>query len=174
KIDITNVLLRISDSLAYGAASRHVYGVINDPDNHRKLFVKGKNNLAPAEQKTLAFSFDEREVGISKRTGLPIRRPYVVGHSDPGDTTASEALQAAAESKSPSARDDAKHFLEALLSNGPVGSNDVHEAARENGVSLRTLRRAQKELGVDVKQDGPIDEKGHRTCRWHLPAMGAE
>ena len=30
KLDMTNVLLRISDSLAYGAASRHVYAVVND------------------------------------------------------------------------------------------------------------------------------------------------
>src|SRR5262249_55048131 len=128
KIDITNVLLRISDSLAYGAAARHVYGIVDDPDNHRKLLVKGKNNLARAEQKTLAFGFDEREVGASKRTGLPIRAPYIVWHPDPVDITASEALQAAAESKSPSARESAKLFLEALLSNGPVGSKDVLEA----------------------------------------------
>src|SRR5262245_45891727 len=120
KIDITNVLLRISDSLAYGAASRRVYGVINDPPNHRKLFVKGKNNLAPPEQKTLTFGFSEREVGTDKRTGEPIRAPYIVWHSDPVDITASEAMQAAAESKSPGARDTAKRFLEALLSVGPV------------------------------------------------------
>ena len=118
KIDITNVLLRISDSLAYGAAARHVYGVIDDPDKHRKLFVKGKNNLAPRDQKTLAFSFDDREVGTDKRTGKPIRAPYILWHPDPVDITAMEAMQAAAESKSPSARDNAKQFLEALLSNG--------------------------------------------------------
>lgn len=79
KVDITNVLLRISDSLAYGAAARHVYGVIDDPDKHRKLFVKGKNNLAPKDQKTLAFSFDAREIGTDKRTGEPIRAPYICG-----------------------------------------------------------------------------------------------
>jgi putative DNA primase/helicase len=129
KTDITNVLLRISDSLAYGAAARHVYGVVDDPDNHRKLFVKGKNNLAPRDQKTLAFSFDDREVGIDKKSGVPIRAPYIVWHPEPVDITASEAMQAAAESKSPSARENAKHFLEALLSDGPVGSKDVHDAA---------------------------------------------
>jgi DNA polymerase len=169
KTDVTNVLLRISDSLAYGAASRHVYGVINDPDNFRRLFVRGKNNVAKAEQKTLAFSIDERDVGTDKRTGKVIRRPYIAWHDEPVDITATEALQAAAENKSPSARDNAKHFVEALLSNGPVGSSDVQEAAKENGISARTLHRAQKDLGVDIKQDGPINEKGHRTWRWHLP-----
>src|SRR6185503_13492105 len=37
KVDVTNALLRISDSLAFGAAARHVYGVVNDADNKRKL-----------------------------------------------------------------------------------------------------------------------------------------
>jgi hypothetical protein len=48
KLDVTNVLLRISDSLAYGATARHVYGVVNDPDNHRKLMVRAKITLPPA------------------------------------------------------------------------------------------------------------------------------
>src|SRR5262249_14059411 len=103
KTDVTNVLLRISDSLAYGAASRHVYAVINDPDNHRRLFVRGKNNLARHDQKTLAFSIDTHEVGTDKRTGNPIIRPHITWHDEPVDITATEALAAASESKSPSA-----------------------------------------------------------------------
>jgi putative DNA primase/helicase len=169
KTDVTNVLLRISDSLAYGAAARHVYGVVNDPDNLRKLFVKGKNNLAPPEQKTLAFSFSEREVGTDKQTGAPIRAPYIVWFPEPVDITATEALQAASESKSPSARDNAKRFVEMLLSNGPVGSKDIQEAVKENGISKRTLDRAREALGarIDIKKDGPPNEKGEITWRWH-------
>jgi hypothetical protein len=170
KVDVTNVLLRISDSLAYGAASRHVYAVINDPDNFRRLFVKGKNNLARYEQKTLAFSIDEREVGTDKRTGNPIRRPFIVWHDEPVDITATEALQAAAESKSPSARDDAKNFLKALFTdNEPILSTEGHEAAKENGISKRTLERAQRDLGVEIKHDGPTNEKGAKAWRWHPP-----
>jgi putative DNA primase/helicase len=169
KVDITNVLLRISDSLAFGAAARHVYGIVNDPDNHRKLFVKGKNNLAPPEQKTLAFTSSEREVGTDKQTGTPIRAPYIVWDPEPVDITATEAMQAAAENKSPGAREHAKHFLEALLTPDPVGSKDVHEAAHENGISERTLRRAKDDLGIEIKKDGPV-VKDERTWRWHLPA----
>jgi putative DNA primase/helicase len=169
KIDVTNVLLRISDSLAYGAASRHVYAVVNDPDNHRRLFVTGKNNLARYEQKTLAFSINEREVGADKRTGNPIRRPYIIWHDEPVDITAIEAMQAAADSKSPSARDTAKRFIEALLSNGPVSSTEVQEAAKENGISRSSLRRAQEDLRIDVRRDGRLNDKGERTWQWHLP-----
>jgi len=169
KTDVTNVLLRISDSLAYGAAARHVYAVINDPDNHRRLFVRGKNNLARYDQKTLAFSIDTCEVGIDKRTGNPIHRPYITWHDEPVDITAVEAMQAAAESKSPSARDNAKQFLEMFLGNGPVGSKDVTEAAKENGISARTLRRAKDELEIEVKKDGPPNKDGESTWQWHLP-----
>jgi hypothetical protein len=170
KIDVTNVLLRISDSLAYGAAARHVYAVINDPDNFRRLFVKGKNNLARYEQKTLAFGIDEREVGTDKQTGNPIRRPYIIWHDEPVDITAAEAMQAASESKSPSARDDAKNFLKALFgANEPILSTEGHEAAKENGISKRTLERAQRDLGIEIKHDGPVNEKGAKAWRWHPP-----
>jgi hypothetical protein len=171
---VTNVLLRISDSLAYGAASRHVYAVVNDPDNHRRLFVKGKNNLARYEQKTLAFSIHEREVGADKRTGNPIRRPYIIWHDEPVDITAIEAMQAAADSKSPSARDTAKRFIEVLLSSGPVSSTEVQEAAKENGISRSTLRRAQEDLRIDVRRDGALNNKGERTWQWHLPGKTEE
>jgi putative DNA primase/helicase len=177
KTDVTNIMLRVSDSLAYTAASRHVYAIVGDPDNFRKLFVKGKNNLAPPEQKTLAFSPTDREIGTDKRTGKPIRAPYIEWHPDPVDITAVEALQAASESKSPSAVDNAKRFIETLLSNGPVDSKHVHEAVKENGISSRTLKRAREALGarVDIKKDGPKNDKGEITWRWHwIPNQGGE
>jgi DNA polymerase len=169
KMDVTNLLLRVSDSLAYTAAARHVYGIVNDEDNQRKLFVKGKNNIAPREQQTLAFGFNTREVGTDKRTGNPISRPFIVWEDQPVDITATEALQALNDSKSPSARDNAKQFLKALLTGEPVGSKDVKEAAKENGISIGTLRRAAEDLGVDIKKDGPVNEKNEITWRWHLP-----
>ena len=50
KVDVTNALLRISDSLAFGAVARHVYGVIDDPENRRKLLVRAKNNVSAEKQ----------------------------------------------------------------------------------------------------------------------------
>ena len=48
KADVTSAMLRIADSLAYVAAARHVYVVVEDPNvEGRRLFVKAKNNLAP-------------------------------------------------------------------------------------------------------------------------------
>jgi RecA-family ATPase len=47
KADVTNAMLRIADSLAYVAAARHVYVVVDDSENEKaRLFVKAKKNVA--------------------------------------------------------------------------------------------------------------------------------
>jgi DNA polymerase len=171
KTDVTNVLLRISDSLAFGATSRHVYAVVNDPEHGRKLFVKGKNNLASADQKALAYSFRTRLVGTDAKTGELIWAPHIVWHQEHVDVTATEAMQAAAENKSPAARDTAKSFLEGMLSNGPIAAADIEEAAAANGIAERTLYRAKAELKIRAVKDGPMKD-GQRTWQWHPPAKG--
>jgi putative DNA primase/helicase len=155
KIDVTNALLRLSDSLAFGATARHVYAVIDDAENKRKLFVKGKNNLAPDNIKALAFGFGVREIGHDRKTGKPINAPHIVWHPKHVDVTATEAMQAAAEAKSPAARDSAKKFLAELLADGPVLKRDIEEATEGNGIARRTLFRAKAELGVLAKKDAP-------------------
>jgi putative DNA primase/helicase len=66
KTDVTSALLRISDSLAYGATARHVYAAIDDVENKRKLFVKAKNNLAKYDQQSLAYHFSVKNVGFDE------------------------------------------------------------------------------------------------------------
>jgi DNA polymerase len=166
RVDIVNALLRISDSVAFSAAPRHVYAVVNDPERRRKILVKAKNNLAPHDQKALAYDFAVREVGRDEQTGETICAPHIVWHAEHVDVTASEAMQAAAEGKAPAARDSAKTFLEDLLANGPVGSADVEEAAEANGITRRTLFRAKAELGIQAVKDGPVKD-GQRIWRWH-------
>jgi hypothetical protein len=166
KVDITNALLRISDSVAFGAAPRHVYAVVDDREHQRKLLVKAKNNLAPHDQKALAYNFTVREVGQDEQTGETIYAPHIVWQEAHVDVTATEAMQAAVEYKSPGARDSAKTFLEDLLANGPVCSADVEEAAEVNGITRRTLFRAKAELGIQAVKDGPVKD-GQRTWRWH-------
>jgi putative DNA primase/helicase len=125
KIDVTNALLRISDSLAFGAAARHVYAVIDDEENQRKLLVRGKNNLAGKAQQALAFGFNTCEVGRDAKTGASIWAPHILWHPHHVDISATEAMRAATESKSPTARDGAKKFLEDLLADGPVSKRNI-------------------------------------------------
>jgi hypothetical protein len=160
KVDVTNALLRISDSLAFGATARHVYAVVDDAENKRKLVVRGKNNLAKTAQKALAYNFGQRDVGKDKATGAIIRAPHILWHAQHVDVTAVEAMTA---TKSPAARDEAKKFLADLLAGGPVSSTDVEEAAKANGISRSTLFRAKTALGIAAK-------RGRDGWTWQLPA----
>jgi putative DNA primase/helicase len=167
KLDVTNVLLRVSDSLAYGATARHVYGVVNDPDNHRKLVVRAKNNLAASgSDRTLAFSFNSREIGVDPNNDKPIVAPFIVWEDAHIDVTAVEAIQAANEFKSPTARDSGKQFLHDLLNGGLVASSEIEEAAKANGISKRTLYRAKNGLNFIAKKDNRTPEG---VWTWRLP-----
>jgi hypothetical protein len=59
KSDVKEAMLRIADSLAFVAASRHAYVVLDDSENSRRLFVKAKNNLAP-DMAALSYTTDTK------------------------------------------------------------------------------------------------------------------
>jgi putative DNA primase/helicase len=167
KTDVTNALLRISDSLAFGATARHVFAVCDDPENKRKLLIRGKNNLATKDLKALAYNFGVREIGEDLHTHETIRAPHILWHPRHVDVTASEAMQAG--TRAPAARDDAKKFLADLLSNGPVAKSEIEDAAKGHGIAERTLFRAKAELNVTArKQHGQ-----HGAWMWQLPERRA-
>lgn len=166
KTEVTNALLRISDSLAFGAVARHVYGVVDDNANERKLFVRAKNNIAAkSKHQTLSFRFEENDVGIDQRTGKHIWAPYIVWSEDYIDVSAFEAMQAVAESKAPAARDDAMFFLLEMLKKGPVLVSEIEEAAKANGISHRTLVRAKADLKISAKKS----QEWQGKWVWELP-----
>jgi DNA polymerase bacteriophage-type len=168
KVDITNALLRVSNSMAFVGLPRHAYGVIADAENGRKLFVRAKNNdAAEADNQTLAYHFDVRQVGTDPGSGAPIRAPFIVWEPGYVDVTASEAMQAASENKSPGERDNAKNLLRALLSGDrEVPVEEIKDAAEGHGIAWRTLRRAADDLKVIVDKDRTTP-KG--KWFWQLP-----
>ena len=162
KTDVTNALLRISDSLAFGAVARHVYGVIDDAENKRKLFVRAKNNVAAKHKnQTLAYRILEGEVAKDEETGEPIKTPYIVWDPQYVDVTALEAMQAASDTRSPAVKDEAKKFSREILAKGPVLKDEIEEAAEANGISERTLIRAKQELKVEARK-----ERGKMNGKW--------
>ena len=167
KVDVTNALLRISDSLAFGATARHVFAAVNDPENQRKLFVRGKNNLARQDVPGLAYGFGVRNVGYDEHLKKDIEAPHIEWLTKV-DVSATEAMQAATNNKSPAARDEAKKFLADILKDGPVSQKEIEEAAGADGIAKKTLYRAKGELGVKSKKDG---KDGQWT--WRLPSMSS-
>jgi putative DNA primase/helicase len=165
KDDIKSALLRVSDSIAYVAAARHVYAVLDDPENKdSKLFVKAKNNLAP-DKKALRYGMGVKTVGRDERLGVDIDAPFIVWHSQHVEITANEAMAAAG---GHTAKREAREFLLERLRDGPVKAEDIYEEAEHGeGISRRTLERAKKELGIKSrKPPGKFDG----AWTWELPA----
>jgi putative DNA primase/helicase len=153
KADVTNAMLRIADSLAFVAASRHCCVVIDDPENQRRLFVKAKNNLAP-DMHALSYTIDTLRVG--KDENGEIYAPRIIWGTEHVNVTATEAMHAEAEAgkqvQSSSNRDSAKKFLTEMLAMGPVSKAEIEDAAEGNGISERTLFRAKADLGIVAKK----------------------
>src|SRR5215831_2161863 len=93
KADVSDAMLRIADSLAYVAAARHCYVVVDDAENKRRLFVKAKNNLAP-DMAALSYTIETMTVGEDPDTGDLIGAPYIVWGSEHVHVTATEAMHA--------------------------------------------------------------------------------
>jgi putative DNA primase/helicase len=170
KLDVTNALLRISDSLAFAAVARHCYAIIDDAEHERKLFVKAKNNIVRYGVQTLAYRFQVREVGVDKITGKTVSASYIVWDPEPVDVSASEAMEAAnSDGANIAARDDAKMFLKNKLTAGPVKAADLKEEAEANLISERTLKRAKQNLRVVAwKEKSRLDGDWF----WELPKEG--
>jgi AAA domain-containing protein/primase-like protein len=167
KDDIKSALLRVSDSIAYVAAARHVYAVLDDPeDKNSKLFVKAKNNLAP-DLKGLRYGFGVKTVGHDTKLGKDIDAPYIVWHQQHVELTANEAMQAAA-GQSGYAKREAREFLLERLEAGPVASDDLFEEAKQNGISRATLNRVKKDLNIRSRKERG---KTSGAWTWELPAM---
>ena len=164
KDDVKSALLRVSDSIAYVAAARHVYAVLDDPeDKNMKLFVKAKNNLAP-DKKALRYGMSVKVVGHDERLGVDIKAPFIVWHPQHVEITANEAMAAAG---GHTAKREAKEFLLAQLEVGPMKQTDLLEEAKQEGIAEKTLRRAKKELGFkSSKEKGKTDGDWF----WELPA----
>ena len=114
----------------------------------------------------MAYRFGGREVGKDKETGEQIMASHIIWETKYVDVTAVEAMQAAAETKSPAAKDKAIKFLRDILAKGPVLKTEIKEAAEANGISNRTLFRAKSDLKVIAEKDRT---KADGKWTWQLP-----
>ena len=71
-----------------------------------------------------------------------------------------------------SARDDAKEFITEFLADGEATSKAILSAASAHGIADKTLRRAAKDLGVDVAQVGTKGKSGTGGWVWRLESGG--
>jgi RecA-family ATPase len=128
---------RTIGSVAFSAAARAVWLISADRDEpERVLFVPVKMNLAPLA-KSLAFRIQDMAV---------------VWEDGQFDYEADEVLAAGKDEQGALA--DACQWLSDLLADGRVRSSEVWKLAAKEKIAEKTLRRAQKKVGVVARKDG--------------------
>jgi putative DNA primase/helicase len=132
-------------SLAFVAAARLAFVAIEEAETDRHLLLAVKNNLGPKAD-GIGYRIEQ---GATSQCIITSR---VVWDSQPVTVTANEALAATQESRKGEARREAEAFLRAYLEAQPMPVAKIEAAAKENGISLSTLRRARESLKIVVEK----------------------
>jgi hypothetical protein len=144
-------LMRVIGSLAFVAAARAAYLVAADPeDKGRRLFLPLKNNLGPD---AVGLAFRIEGVTVASTAG-PLETSRVAWDPEPVSITADDAMQAETAPGGTSAVDEARDWLREILADGPMPSSGIFERAEAEGFSKRTLKRAERELGIKPAKAG--------------------
>jgi putative DNA primase/helicase len=154
-----SALNRFAGSIAFVAAARSAYLIIEDSDDeNRRLFLQAKNNLGP-KGKGLAFRVEQRLIpGDILASNISWDTDHVTASVD--EALIASETRSGGESRS--GKDEAADFLRSVLSNGPVAVADIEAEARAAGLlgkespigQNKTFREARKELGVVSSRDG--------------------
>ena len=149
-------LYRGGGSIGFLGACRSGWLVGRDPkEPERRVLAQVKNNLG-MPQPSLAFAVEG--------TGGAARLNWL----GPSPLTADELLVGGGPALPAARRDRASDFLGEFLVNGPRTSREIWEAARKQGLSVRTLYRAREEMQVRVHR---VAEGKSRLNYWLLPGQ---
>lgn len=148
-------------SIAFVGAARSGHLVTKDPDQDAgRLFLPAKQNVAPGDQKGLAFRIESCTVKAPNGEAIETSRVIWTGYAD---IKADDAL-AALEGPERGQLAEAEAFLRHALRDGPASANEIQDRAKDEGISERTLRRAKGALGVLSQKSGLQD-----GWNWQLP-----
>ena len=155
-----SALNRFAGSIAFVAAARAAFAVIEDPeDDERRLLLQAKNNLG-AKCKGLAFRMEQRLVEDD------ILSSNIFFESDHVSQSIDEALTASENRGSgtggQTSKDDAAEFLSEVLAQGPRDVLEVEALARAATLLAadkplrqnKAFRDARKDLGVVAAREG--------------------
>ena len=153
-------------SIAFIAAARAAFIVTRDPDDPtRRLFVQAKNNLA-GDCGGLAFRVEQRLIGND------IVASAITWESERIARTADEILAANRDGNETPERSEAEEFLRTILSNGPQPATEIEAEAKGAGLSMRTVRRAQKGLGIKPYRKAESGDGLGKLGRWYWSLPG--
>jgi hypothetical protein len=143
-------LYRGLGSIGLVGTSRSAWLVAEEPGGSgRRVLAQVKNNLGPP-QPSLAFEVIQGDGGAATLHWL-----------GPVAETA-ESLLGRGRGREPLERQAAADFLTRSLADGPVKVRDLWKRVRAEGLSVTTVKRARKELGIRVAKVGV----GRRAVRY--------
>jgi hypothetical protein len=154
-----SALNRFAGSIAFVAAARAVFAVIEDPeDADRRLLLQVKNNLGP-RCKGLAFRVEQRLIAEGILSSNIMFESDHVTNSIDATLTASENR---GENDQASSTDEAAEFLRVILADRPVEVLEVEAQARAAGLltenqrlrQAKPFRAARKKLNVTATREG--------------------
>jgi putative DNA primase/helicase len=158
---------RLIGSIAFAAVARVVLIATKLPSHgpeagERRVLIRAKSNIGP-DQGGFAYGLTQTELG-----NHPGIFASCVAWGEVVEGTAREVLAEAEErDEEQSPRDEAVEFLRSHLGNGPNPANEIHAAARKEGISSATLRRAKSELRIRSVRIG--FGKGS-FAQWEIPS----
>ena len=157
----TKALHKFIGSIAFTGAPRAAFAVIEDAENEgRQLLLHAKNNLAKPPQ-GLAFRVEQCLIGES------IVASRICWDAQPVEIIADEALAAAGGGETRVDRAEAEELLRDFLSDGPRPVTEIEAEAKGAGISWRTVRRAQKALGIKPYRKAESGDGLGKAGRWY-------
>jgi AAA domain len=155
-----SALNRFAGSIAFVAAARAAFAVIEDPeDSERRLLLQAKNNLGKP-CKGLAFRLEQRLIQDDIVSSNVMFEGEHVSQSIDEALTASESR--GGNKGQNSSKEDVTEFLTEILANGPVDVLEVESQARAATLLAddkrlrqnKAFRDAREALGVLATREG--------------------
>jgi putative DNA primase/helicase len=157
---------RITGSLAFGALARIVLVAAKHQeeggDEAKRIIARAKSNIGPDDG---GFEYDLRQGELKTHPGI-FTSCVLWGNAVEGAARDLLATAEAVDDGEGGTLADAKRFLSGLLEDEPLPTKAIRSDADGAGFSWRTIRRAQKELGVEAVREG-FGKGG--TWLWELP-----
>lgn len=138
---------RIVGSIAFAALARVVMVAARRQDTEQgaaRVFIRAKSNIGPDDG---GYGYDLEQVELSAWPGVYASR-VVWAESITGSATDILTQAETPDSDEDGAMAEAMEFVGQMMEGGPVPARTIQAAAREAGVSSRTLARAKKRMGI--------------------------
>lgn len=156
KGSMTKAVYRATGSLAFVAAARAAWMVMDDPeDANRSLMVCSKMNYC------------KHAPGI----GFRLVDGVLAWDAEPDTRPIDQLLAMSNQEGGPSVLEEAVSFLGRVLAEGPVKQKEIEAQAEQEDISIKSLRRAKKKIGVVSIKKGYL---GTSAWHWELPSRNPE